>query len=255
MVDSEEIFNRMIEETARQDLSGWDFSYISDTGRVSSEPLPWSYTSRILWEIPNCYALLDMGTGGGEFLALLGPLPKKTCVTEGYAPNVPIAKKRLEPLGIKVYQIYRDERLPFVNDAFDLIINRHESFDSTEVYRTLASGGKFITQQVGGINDIELNKRLEAPLNKYSGRWNLANAVDQLESAGFEITYQDEAFPYTRFYDIGAVIYYLKYVEWQIPNFTITRYLEKLKDLHHEIISKGFIEIKSHRFFIEAMKI
>lgn len=28
--------------------------------------------------------MLDMGTGGGEFLAMLRPFPKKVCATEGY---------------------------------------------------------------------------------------------------------------------------------------------------------------------------
>lgn len=40
-----------------------------------------------------------MGTGGGEFLAGLQPLPPHTCATEGYPPNIPIAQQRLKRLG------------------------------------------------------------------------------------------------------------------------------------------------------------
>jgi protein-L-isoaspartate O-methyltransferase len=80
-------------------------------------------------------SMLDMGTGGGERLASLQPLPKVTYATEAYAPNVPIARKRLEPLGVKVVQIMSDDNLPFANKTFDLIINHHEAYSVKEVYR------------------------------------------------------------------------------------------------------------------------
>ena len=46
--------------------------------------------------------LLDMGTGGGEFLLTLGHPGEHTTVTEGYPPNVQLCRQRLEPLGIQV---------------------------------------------------------------------------------------------------------------------------------------------------------
>ena len=52
--------------------------------------------------------MLDMGTGGGEFLFSLHPLPKTVYATEGYKPNVPIARQRLEPLGVKVVYFEED---------------------------------------------------------------------------------------------------------------------------------------------------
>ena len=61
-------------------------------------------------------------------MSSLSPLPKCTCVTEGYEPNIIIAKKRLEPLGVKVYRVDNDESLPFNDETFDLVINRHESY-------------------------------------------------------------------------------------------------------------------------------
>ena len=30
---------------AEQPFAGWDFAYLADTGRMASEPLPWSYAS------------------------------------------------------------------------------------------------------------------------------------------------------------------------------------------------------------------
>ena len=94
-------------------------------------------------KIRNVESLLDMGTGGGEFLSLLQPLPPNTYATEGYAPNVPIAKERLESLGVKVYAIIDDDEnanLPFEDNQFDLIINKHESYTPNEIFRILKGG-------------------------------------------------------------------------------------------------------------------
>jgi SAM-dependent methyltransferase len=77
---------------------------------------------------------------------------------EAWPPNVPVAAARLRALGIAVVQ---DEgapendtqhpgrgRLPFRDEAFDLVTNRHEAFQAAEVRRVLAPGGTFVTQQV-----------------------------------------------------------------------------------------------------------
>ncbi|GAB1766897.1 hypothetical protein PMEGAPL125_33170 [Priestia megaterium] len=77
------------------DFTGWDFSIITRTGRMDSDMLSWSYGSEAFRLIQNSNAALVMGTGGGEFLSLLQPFPRVMYATEGYKPNVPIAKKRL----------------------------------------------------------------------------------------------------------------------------------------------------------------
>ena len=132
--DKQEVFDLLISD-ANTAFSGWDFSHISGSHRMMESPLSWSYASKVLPYLRRAHSLLDMGTGGGEFLSRLQPLPKTTCATEAYAPNVPIARQRLEPLGAEVYEIEEDEKLPFVEEQFDLIINRHESFACGEIKR------------------------------------------------------------------------------------------------------------------------
>ena len=80
-------------------------------------------------------------------------LPKHMCLT------MSCVKKVLSP-GITVVKTHADDRLPFENNFFDVVITRHESFDLSEVNRVLKQGGRFITQQVGGKNDYEIAKRL-----------------------------------------------------------------------------------------------
>jgi 2-polyprenyl-3-methyl-5-hydroxy-6-metoxy-1,4-benzoquinol methylase len=98
-MDKEELCNFLINE-AEHPFTRWNFSYIND--RIVNNLLPWSYTSKIIPFIRKSTSLLDMGTGGGEFLSSLSPLPKKTQATEAYPPNFSIAKKNLKPLGVKV---------------------------------------------------------------------------------------------------------------------------------------------------------
>lgn len=55
-----------------------------------------------------------------------------------------------------------------------------------------------------------------------------------------------------RFYDIGAVIYYLKAIPWQIPDFSVEKYKHPLQQMHEHIQCKGYIDFIQHRFLIEA---
>jgi len=64
--------------------------------RLNQEfPLSWNYRNEVKFRIYGISSLLDMGTGGGEFLSSLSPLPANTCATEGYEPNIPVARNRL----------------------------------------------------------------------------------------------------------------------------------------------------------------
>ncbi|MCA0972411.1 class I SAM-dependent methyltransferase [Halobacillus litoralis] len=232
-------------------FEGWDFSFVTETGRIQSHALTWSYGSLVLPYIKTSSSMLDMGTGGGELLSKFRPLPAKVTATEAYEPNIPIARERLEPLGIHVAAISEDSKLPFEDEEFDLIINKHESFSPYEVRRILKPEGTFITQQVGGYDCRQINEALGSPENVYEN-WDLEAAVHGLEQHGFTITKAVEEFPVQRFYDIGALLYYLKAIPWQVPDFTIEGYDEPLKKIHQQIQEKGYFDAKQHRFLIEA---
>lgn len=251
---SDELFDLFLAD-AEQPFAGWDFAYLADTGRMASEPLPWSYASVVLPHLRRVRAALDMGTGGGELLALLRPFPPRMCATEGYAPNVPIARARLEPLDVAVYAIGDDDLLPFADaESFDLVINRHESYAPGEVARVLRPGGRFITQQVGVDNDVRLNELLGIAHDVPWQHWRLATARAQLETAGFRVSEAREAFPNTRFYDIGAVAYYLNAVPWQAPGFSVPGHRDALRRIHQLIEREGHLEVANHRFFLVAQK-
>ena len=253
MVTDRESFEILLRD-AEAPFSGWDFSYISRSGRSKTAPWEWSYTSTILPLVRSVSALLDMGTGGGEFLASLQPLPASTVATEGYPPNIPVARERLEPIGVQVCAVGDDDQLPLADEAFELVINRHESYDPAEVLRVLKPGGTFITQQVGGEDDLDLNRFLGADDTHPYAHWTAEFAANQLRESGWEVLDTREAFPFTRYFDIGAVVYYLRAIPWQIEGFSVERYRERLWELHLKIQREGYVDIRIHRFLLVARK-
>ena len=56
------------------------------------------------------------------------------------------------------------------------------------------------------------------------------------------------------FFDIGAVIYFLRKVIWMVPGFTVAEYRERLRELHDLIEAEGPFVAHSTRFLIEARK-
>lgn len=239
---------------AEAPFSGWDFSYISGSGRSKTAPWDWSYTSTILPLVRSASSMIDLGTGGGEFLASLQPLPQMTAATEGYPPNVPVARARLEPLGVTVHQIEEGVPLPIPDESFDLIIDRHEEYDPAELLRLTKPGGAFITQQVGGEDDLDLNRLLGADDTHPYAHWTAEYAAGELRDAGWDVQDQREAFSFTRYFDVGAIVYYLKAVPWQIEDFTVEGYRDRLWDLHQHIGREGYVDVRNHRFLLVARK-
>lgn len=246
--DFEKLYNEGLSAT----FKGWNFSYL-DKRMITVDKMPWNYRHAVEKHLVKATCLLDMGTGGGEFLASLPNLPKNTYATESYRPNIPIAKRRLEPLGIEVKEFEDDRNLPFEDDVFDLVINRHDSYHPQELIRIMKESGTFITQQVGELDNVKLNHFFDNH-SRDDNNWCLNSAVSDLEKAGFAILSKKEAFLKTLFTDIAAVVYYLKVIQWQIPGIELDSPLviEKLKRLHEIIIEKGSFETKQHRFIIIA---
>lgn len=239
-------------EEEKNAFKGWDFSHLRD--RWVDEELPWNYRDILNGYLKSDYKLLDMGTGGGEFLLSLNHPYNNTSVTEMWEPNVQLCKEKLEPLGIQVKQVFNDNELPFENDTFDMIINRHESFDIEEVRRILKPNGVFITQQVGAKNNEILSKALLKDFKPQFPKNTLEIRQKQIQQNFFEVLYSGESFPFLRFKDIGAIVYFAKIIEWEFPNFSVDACFKELCELNEEIKVKGYVESIEHRFIIVCRK-
>ncbi len=222
---------------------------------------PWDLHSVIRDALHAARHVLDMGTGGGEhLLTFADALPPDTVATEGFGPNVPVARRALEPHGVVVVEWAHDEgssayqRMPFEDGRFDLVLNRHESYDAREVHRVLAPGGVFITQQVGGDEVEELNaltgKQPDHPEVTY------ARHRAALRQSGFRIIDGAEHVGHYEYDDVAALVAYLQLVPWDVPDdFGVDRYADALYSLHEQGPAHGKpVRLTRKRFWLRAVR-
>ncbi len=137
---------------------------------------------------------------------------------------------------------------------FDIVIDRHESYDIEEVFRVLKPGGMFITQQCGGLNNIELSLRFYPDfVSEYAG-FSYASEIKAFRSAGFQLLRHEEASPKLRFFDVKAIVFYAKNIPWEFPGFSVERFLPQLDKLQKHIEELGLFESVESRFLIVAKK-
>ena len=253
-------FEDLVAEGESVPVEGWDFSWF--VGRATEERPPWGY-ARLLGErmaalsgVPDA-AALDLWTGGGEVLATVPAAPPRLVATETWPPNVAVARRNLAPLGATVVAMH-DERapLPFADSSFDLVTARHPvavRFD--EVARVLRPGGTYLSQDVGHGSVGELTEFMMGPRPSPEGptrapRWSVAAA----EAAGLEVTDLREFRGRMEFFDVGAVVVFLRKVIWIVPGFTVEAYRDRLRALQERIETDGPFVATSVRFLLEARR-
>lgn len=250
-------FERLKEQWLQEEriahIHGWDFSHIH--GRFEEgQDIPWNYEAIVRRYLSHNSNLLDIDTGGGEFLLSLNHPHKNSSATEGYPPNVALCKSVLLPLGIDFREVKDVSSLPFDDSSFDMVINRHGDFNTKELFRILKPGGLFITQQVGAENDRELvdlllpNTKLPYP-EQY-----LKKATEKFTHTGFEILQSQEAFCKIKFYDIGALVWFARIIEWEFPDFSVESCLDNLYKAQRILDKEGIMEASTHRYLLVASK-
>jgi SAM-dependent methyltransferase len=250
-------YTKLVNDAVHAVFEGWDFSFIRE--RMIESSVHWSYGDIAQEKLEHADSAVDMGTGGGEFIAALPKLPPHMFATEQYEPNVSVARERLEPLGVEVLYLEEETEPPFSrtipleSNSIDVVINRHESYTPSELRRILRRGGTFVSQQVGSLNELTLKQFFEQT-GVYVGNWNLESAVIELEAHGFTVEYADEHIGSERFTDVGAIVYFLRAVPWLIEDFDVERFSDQLRRMHYRIVTRGYFETEMHRFFFVARK-
>ena len=244
---------RWLAEEAIAHIHGWDFSHINDRYTEESD-LPWDYRAEALDALRPDSRILDLDTGGGEFLLSLGHPPSLTAATEHFAPNVKLCRKTLLPLGVDFRDAAADGLLPFPDGCFDLVLNRHGSFDPQEVFRVLRPGGVFLTQQVGEHNDRELVELLLPGCRPSFPGWSMAPVAEHLKAAGFSLLKQEESFTPIRFFDVGALVWFARIIQWEFPGFSVERCFDRLLEAQKLVEQQGEVSGHAHRFLLKARK-
>ena len=217
-------------EEAAAHIHGWDFSHL--TGRYEEEDdLPWDYRETVERYLSPEKKLLDLDTGGGEFLLSLGHPHKNTAATEAYPPNVELCREVLLPLGVDFRPAKANGPLPWPSGSFDMVINRHGDFEPAEICRVLRPGGIFVTQQVGSQNDRELVELLLPGTPLPFPDNHLAAVSERFRSQGFALLDSQETFRPIRFYDVGALVWFAKIIEWEFPGFSVEACFPRLLEI------------------------
>ena len=241
-------------------FTGWDFPGMRVPRLLEPGP-PWDYAALVRDYARDARVALDLGTGGGEFVAgIRDDLPQRIIATEEWHVNAPIAYRRLQPLGGDLVWC-RSLHLPFQGEAFDLVFDRHEELEPAEVARVLRPSGRVVTQQVGPNNWIELQRYFGDLTSGSRGNSRLAEFGDirgeyarGFASAGLVVT-RNEAHDYKVAYEgLGDIVFMLLITPWTIPDFDVERDLDALLALEAECSMDDGLVMTWSRFLIVAEK-
>jgi SAM-dependent methyltransferase len=260
-------FDELLTEGAAVDVAGWDFSWFE--GRATEERPPWGYARLLgarmsaLAGVPGA-AALDLQTGGGEVLAAIPAGPPRLVATESWPPNIEVASRNLAGLGAQVVPVHDElSRLPFEDASFDLVVSRHPvAVPWDEVARVMKPGGSYLSQEVGDGSVRELSEFMlrprpsagpQGPLPETDGptrdpKWSVLAA----EEAGLTVVDLREFSGRMEFFDVAAVVHFLRRVIWIVPGFTVDAYRDRLRALHERIQADGPFVATTVRFLIEA---
>ncbi|MFC0540422.1 class I SAM-dependent methyltransferase [Kutzneria chonburiensis] len=245
-------FDELVAEGAAVPVDGWDFSWFE--GRATEQRPSWGYARLIAARMADVQSVLDVQTGGGEVLNTVTQLPPRTAVTEGWPPSLAVARRLLEPRGVEVVEAGNLDPLPFADGSFELVVSRHPTeIRWDEIARVLAPGGTYLSQQVGSGSMHEVSEAFLGPFEMDRSR-DPDLAAEEAEAAGVElVTLKPESLR-AEFFDIGAVVHFLRKVVWIVPGFTVDGYLPQLRALHERIESEGPFVAHTQRFLIEVRK-
>ncbi|MEN2420756.1 class I SAM-dependent methyltransferase [Streptomyces rimosus] len=247
-------FDDLVAEAESVSVAGWDFSWLD--GRATEQRPSWGYQRSLGTRLAGATAALDIQTGGGEVLAGAGPLPPVMAATESWPPNVAKATALLHPLGAVVVADPDEPPLPFADGAFDLVTSRHPATVWwSEIARVLRPGGTYFAQHVGPASVFELVEYFLGPQPEEVRRKRHPDDESRdAEAAGLEVADLRAESLRMEFFDIGAVIYFLRKVIWMVPGFTVDGYRDRLRELDAKIRAEGPFVAHSTRFLIEARK-
>ena len=234
-------------------MVGWDFSRLD--GKLVSDDPWWDFESDCLSCMRGASRVADLGTGGGErLMRLLDAVSgegRTIVATEGWAPNLVVARENLGPRGVNVlsYDAERGEPMPFSEGDLDLVMSRHEAIDASEVARVLAPGGRLLTQQVEGSDAAEIHEWFNEDFlypHVTSDQY-----ASSLELAGMRIDTVDDWQGTMEFADVSALVTYLALVPWNAPGFTVDKHADRLATLAATLP----IRVTQRRFRIYATKL
>jgi SAM-dependent methyltransferase len=246
-------FDELVAEAVAAPIDGWDFSWLD--GRASEQRPSWGYQRLMSQRLAAASAGLDLDTGGGEVLAGASSFPPTMVATESWPPNAALATALLHPSGVVVVATGDEPTLPFADEAFDLVTSRHATVVRwREIARVLRPAGSYLAQQIGPATMKELFEFFLGPQPAKWAELEPDTQTAQAQAAGLEVVQMRMERLRAEFFDVGAVIYFLRKVIWTVPDFSVERYDEQLRAMHERIETDGAFVAHATRLLVEARK-
>jgi hypothetical protein len=125
--------------------------------------------------------------------------------------------------------------------------------DFAEIARVLRPGGAHLSQQIGERSNAELYGFLLGPQPRDPVP-RIERLRQQVLQAGLELAELREERTRVEFFDVAAVVYFLRKVVWTVPGFTVEQYRDKLRDIDRVILRDGAFVSHSSRILLDARK-
>jgi SAM-dependent methyltransferase len=245
-------FEELVAEGSAVPVEGWDFSWFD--GRATEERPPWGYAHLVGERTAGRASALDVQTGGGEVLATLAQRPALLVATESWPPNVAAAAARLRALGAHLVAVADTPTLPFADASFDLVTSRHPVVVLwEEIARVLRPGGTYLSQQIGAGSNRELTDFMMGPQPVNRNR-SPERARAAATAAGLEVVRLQACALRVEFFDVAAVVHFLRKVPWTVPGFTPDDFGVELRRMHEVIQREGTFVSIAQRLLVEARR-
>ncbi|MCV7302304.1 methyltransferase domain-containing protein [Mycobacterium barrassiae] len=246
-------FEQLLAEAVAAPVDGWDFSWLD--GRATEERPSWGFQRMMSRRLAGVSAALDLQTGGGEVLSGVEKFPPTMAATESWPPNAARAAHRLNPRGVAVLLIRNEPPLPFADEAFDLVTSRHPiAVWWSEIARVLRPGGTYLAQHPGPATAIELIEAVLGPMPDLGAHMEPSVQEAQAQAAGLQVLDIRIEKLAAEYFDIGAVVYFLRKLIWDVPDFTAEPFLTRLRAIHEQIEEEGRFVTYPTRVLVEARK-
>jgi hypothetical protein len=126
--------------------------------------------------------------------------------------------------------------------------------DWPEIARVLVDGGSYLAQHVGPASAFELIEHFRGPMPDQQLAREPQGEAAAARAAGLQIRSLRTARCRMEFFDVGAIVYVLRKCVWWVPDFTVERYREVLRDLDAHIRKQGPVVAHSTRTLFEASR-
>jgi hypothetical protein len=175
--------------------------------------------------------------------------------TESWPPNAARATALLHPRGVVVVTVPDRPPLPFGDDAFDLVSSRHPLATWwDEIFLVMRPGGHYFAQQIGPATMLELSEFFLGPMPGKGAQYAPEAVRADAAAVGMEVLDLRMERLRAEFYDVGAVIYFLRKVIWTVPDFAVDEHRDRLRELHERIEAHGPFVAHATRVLVEARK-